>query len=218
LRQSINRSPADISNRSIRYLDCSLVDCWPPWHRLNDRFFFRFWPVEKKHVERINFILLDNLPQSKSVVFNSQPSFKKTLESYLTTSANGFKLVGVGEHGSRISRLDCLRKLSTILSKLGCENATFTFDSVGLHNKSFVQSVDKIWVDMMGILLESGDRSAFNLTSSDFWELYSLLGMVPNNDRCCIMLIVLKLQVEPSARSQRIWIKHGDSIRYTRWI
>ena len=134
----------------------------------------------------------------------------------MATSANGFKLVGVGEPGSRISRFDCLRKLCTILSKLGCKNATFTFDSVDLHNKSFVQSVDKIWVDMVGILLESGDRSAFNLTSSGFWEVYSLLGMVPDNDRCCIMLTASKLQVEPSARSQRICIKHGDSIRYTR--
>jgi hypothetical protein len=146
--------------------------------RLDDKFFFRFWPIGTKHVERINFIFLDNLPHSKSVVFNSQGSFRNTLEAYLTTSMNGFKSVGVGEHGSRTSRMDCLKKLSTILSKLGSGNVTLTFNSVDLSAEPYVQSLDETWLHMTRILLESENQFLSGLTSSGFWEVYNLLGTI----------------------------------------
>jgi hypothetical protein len=150
--------------------------------RLDDKFLFRFWPIETKHVERINFIFLDNLPHSESVVFNSQSSFKNTLEAYLTTPLNGFKSVGIGEYGSRTSRMDCLKKLSTILSKMGSGNVTLTFNSVGLGGKPCVQSLDETWLDMTRVLLGSEDQYLSGLTSGVFWEVYSLLGTILRHD------------------------------------
>lgn len=161
--------------------------------RLDDKFLFRFWPIETKHVERINFIFLDNLPHSKSVVFNSRSSFKNTLEAYLTTTLDGFKSVGVREHGSRTSRMDCLKKLSTILSKMGSGNVTFTFNSVDLSAKPCVQSLDENWLDMTRNLLGSEDQYLSGLKSSDFWKVYNLLGTMLQNDGCCLLLILSNL-------------------------
>jgi hypothetical protein len=84
-----------------------------------DNFCFRFWPISTKHVDTINSIFLDNLLRCRSVVFSSNASFKRTLESYMTSSAYGFKKVGVGEYRAQSSRLACLEKLSVVLKMLG---------------------------------------------------------------------------------------------------
>lgn len=48
--------------------------------RNNDKFSFRFWPIERRHVDIINSIFLDSILHCKSVVFHTVPSFTRTLE------------------------------------------------------------------------------------------------------------------------------------------
>lgn len=90
--------------------------------KLNDKFCFRFWPISTSHVDVINSVFFDNLLRCKNVVYNSKSSFKRTLETYMTSSTHGFKSIGVGEYGARASRLVCLEKLSTVLNTLGSKS------------------------------------------------------------------------------------------------
>ncbi|RSL73642.1 hypothetical protein CEP54_000077 [Fusarium duplospermum] len=50
----------------------------------DDRFCFRFFPIETVHVQKINGVLLDNCYMGSSIVFGSQEIFLKTLDWWLT--------------------------------------------------------------------------------------------------------------------------------------
>lgn len=152
------------------------------WTRLasTTNFRFAFCPSGPDTSNESTF--LDNFPHSKSVVFNTQSSFKDTLEAYLTTPLDGFKSVGIGEHGSPTSRMDCLKKLNAILSKINPGNVTLTFNPFDLSAKPCVQYLDENWLDMTRNLLGSEDQYLSGLKSSDLWKVYSLLGTMLQND------------------------------------
>jgi len=141
-----------------------------------DKFCFRFWPISTKHVDIINSIFLDNLLQCRSVVFGSTAPFKRTLEAYMSMPAHGFKLIGIGEHRSRVSRLACLKKLSTVLEMLG-SNAVPVWPTEGQEiREPFIQSFDDIWVEMMKKMLGSGDECFSESEMPPFWQAYDSLG------------------------------------------
>jgi len=144
--------------------------------RSNNKFCFRFWPISTKHVDTINSVFLDNLLRCKSVVFGSKPPFKRTLEAYMTTSAHGFKKVGIGEHGARVSRLACLEKLSAVLKMLGSESVPVWFDKDEEERELFVQSFDDVWLEMVKKLFEDGDESFSESETTPFWQAYYTLG------------------------------------------
>jgi hypothetical protein len=143
--------------------------------RSRDRFCFRFWPISTKHVDTINSVFLDNILQSKSIVFGSNLPFRRTLEAYMTTSAHGFKKVGVGEHGARRSRVACLEELSTVLKMLGSENVPLWFDKDGEGSQPFSKSLDDMWLEMIMKLFE-GDFKFSQPGATQFWQAYSVLG------------------------------------------
>jgi hypothetical protein len=124
--------------------------------RSSDNFRFLFWPIKRKHVDIINCILIDNVLHCQSIVFRSAPSFKRTLEAYMTTSSYGFKNVGVGESRARISRRACLEKLSAVLRSLGSDKSPVWHDDKGDAKSSYVRSLDDLWLDMMKKLLGRG--------------------------------------------------------------
>lgn len=156
--------------------------------RLNDRFCFRFWPIPTKHVDMINSIFLDNVFLCRSIVFGSNAPFKRTLETYMTTSTCGFKKVGVGERGGRISRVACLKMLSAVLRMLGSERVPFWFDRDEKESKPFVQSFDDVWLEMMKKLLGDGDMP-FSLSKyPTFWQAYYALGMKTTDNNLTLML------------------------------
>ncbi|KAG7404066.1 hypothetical protein Forpe1208_v015793 [Fusarium oxysporum f. sp. rapae] len=144
--------------------------------RHSDKFCFRFWPIKRKHVYIINSIFLDNVLHCKSIVFRSAPSFKRTLEAYMTTDLYGFKKVGVGERGARISRRMCLQKLSTVLKALGSDNAPIWHDDVEANQSSYLQSIDDSWLEIMKKFLKRSMDSASEFRESHFWGIYSTLG------------------------------------------
>jgi hypothetical protein len=142
-----------------------------------DKFCFRFWPIEKRHVGIINSIFLDNILHCKSIVFRSSPSFMRTLEGYMTSRSYGFKTVGVGEHRARISRRIGLEKLSIVLKALGSDKLPVWNDDQHARKSVCIRSVDDLWLDQTKKLLGNGSECALEPTASSFWETYRTLGM-----------------------------------------
>lgn len=155
----------------------------------SDKFCFRFWPIKRKHVDIINSIFLDNILHCKSIVFRSAPSFTRTLEAYITTDLYGFKKVGVGERGARISRRMCLEKLSTVLKALGSDNIPVWHDDEEAKQSSYLQSVDDVWLNMVKKLFGRGVGSASEFGASHFWETYSTLGTKSLDDATALRLL-----------------------------
>lgn len=146
--------------------------------RSDDRFCFRFWPISAQHVDTINSVFLDNLLQCKSVVYGSTPPFKRTLEAYMTTSAHGFKKVGIGEHGARISRRACLEKLSTVLRMLGSESVPVWSSKEAEQSKPYTQSFDDMWLETTKAFIDDdGDEFISTSETTSFWQAYHTLGM-----------------------------------------
>ncbi|KAK5046206.1 hypothetical protein LTR84_008663 [Exophiala bonariae] len=144
--------------------------------RSNDKFCFRFWPISTKHVDTINSVFLDNLLRSKSIVFGSTHPLKRTLESYMTTAADGFKTVGTGEHGARVGRLACIEKLSAVLKMLGSKTTAVWFDKDEERGEPFTQSFDDVWLSMMTKCFENSDKSISEPEKIPFWQAYYTLG------------------------------------------
>jgi hypothetical protein len=183
-----------------------------------DKFCFRFWPITTKHVNTINSIFLDNLLRCKSVVFCSSASFKRTLESYMTTSAHGFKKIGVGEHQAQVSRLACLKKLSVVLKMLGSESIPIWSEQDGTESKPFLQSFDDVWLEVVKELLHEGVESSLGSDTAPFWQAYCVLGAKPTNIDFRRILTTKLCQAGPGRRFPRTWTNHGDSTSSKRWF
>ncbi|KAL2670701.1 hypothetical protein Neosp_014500 [[Neocosmospora] mangrovei] len=68
-------------------------------HSKDDRFCFKFFPLQTVHVRKINGILLDNCYRCSGIVFGSQEAFLKTLDWWLTEPCiTGKVVVGEFEH------------------------------------------------------------------------------------------------------------------------
>ena len=143
--------------------------------RSSDKFLFRFWPIERRHVDVINSISLDNILHCKSVVFRTASSFTRTLEDYLTNTSYGFKIVGVGERGARISRLAGLEKLSAVLKAFGSNETPIWHDDKETREWSYTQLVDDVWLDIVKKIVGRG--MGFPFAESPFWQTYRTLGM-----------------------------------------
>jgi hypothetical protein len=98
------------------------------------------------------------------------------MEAYMTTSAYGFKTVGAGEHGGRVSRFACLEKLSAVLKMLGSKTVPVWFDKDEERREPFVQSFDDVWREVMKKILEDGDESFSESDMTPFWQVYYTLG------------------------------------------
>ena len=56
-------------------------------------FYFRFFPLETRHVQKINAILLEEAPGTIALVYKSPESLRRALEFYLADESKGFKQV-----------------------------------------------------------------------------------------------------------------------------
>lgn len=93
----------------------------------------------------------------------------------MTTPAHGFKTVGVGEHGAKVSRLACLEKLSAVLKMLG-SSIPVCFDKDGVERESYVQSFDDNWLEVMKKLFDGDDETLSEYKTTPFWQAYFILG------------------------------------------
>jgi hypothetical protein len=145
--------------------------------RNNDKFSFRFWPIERRHVDIINSIFLDDILNCRSIVFHAVPSFTRTLEEYMTTKFSGFKKVGLGERGARVSRQTSLEKLSVVLRALGSNKAPVWHDIGEAKEQFYLQSTDDTWLDMIKKFEERGVlRASLVRQTTPFWQTYRILG------------------------------------------
>ena len=56
-------------------------------------FYFRFFPLETRQVQKINAILLEEAPGTIALVYKSPESLRRALEFYLAYDSKGFKHV-----------------------------------------------------------------------------------------------------------------------------
>lgn len=94
----------------------------------------------------------------------------------MTTDSYGFKKVGVGERGARISRRMCLQRLSTVLKALGSDNAPIWHDEEEANHSSYLQSIDDSWLETIKKFFGRSMHSASEFRESHFWGIYSTLG------------------------------------------
>ncbi|OBT69547.1 hypothetical protein VE03_01179 [Pseudogymnoascus sp. 23342-1-I1] len=88
-------------------------------HRANHRFCFRFVPIIKDQVDKINGIMLEESYGISTIVFGSHTGARKIMESYLSIIPRGeygFKIVS-GKPDDR--RLVFLRKLEQVVQQMG---------------------------------------------------------------------------------------------------
>jgi hypothetical protein len=97
--------------------------------RKDHRFCFRFFPIRSQHVHIINGILLDNASSCTSVVFESQESFARTLEWYLTAPCTIGKNIIPGDSDGRAVTL---KKLEGVSRALGSDKETVWMDLEGI--------------------------------------------------------------------------------------
>jgi hypothetical protein len=97
--------------------------------RKDHRFCFRFFPIRSQHVHTINGILLDNASSCTSVVFESQESFARTLEWYLTAPCTIGKNIIPGDSDGRAVTL---KKLEGVSRALGSDKETVWMDLEGI--------------------------------------------------------------------------------------
>ncbi|KAI1394499.1 hypothetical protein F4819DRAFT_507580 [Hypoxylon fuscum] len=83
---------------------------------LDDKFCFRFFPIETEHVNKIITILLDNAHACSNIVFGTKEAFKKTLERYMATPCTYGKRV-TGDAPEQRRKL--LENLATVMKALG---------------------------------------------------------------------------------------------------
>jgi len=81
-----------------------------------DRFYFDFFPINRRHVNTINSVFLGNLGPSTSVIFETTATFGRTLDWFLTSPCCFGKIIS-GMEGD--SHKESLRKLEVISHSLG---------------------------------------------------------------------------------------------------
>ena len=90
-------------------------------HRAVDKFCFRFFPISTEHMDRINFILLENADHVSTIVYQSQQSVSRTLKKYLTAPCelNTSACFKVITDSTDDQRLAFLKKLEKVVRHLG---------------------------------------------------------------------------------------------------
>ncbi|KAL9100392.1 MAG: hypothetical protein Q9163_004235 [Psora crenata] len=130
-------------------------------YRLYHKFCFRFFPISTEHVNKINFIMLEEAYKSSTIAFNSQLAARKTLEHYLSMpidhkNPHAFKVVGERPDDQRLAYL---KKLEHVLRELGSDTAA-------------VYHVQKSMFGILGAMLQRSLPSE----QSETMRLYTKLG------------------------------------------
>lgn len=144
--------------------------------KARDKFSFKFWKVSTRHVDLINSVFLDNIDDCQSVVFDSKKSFRRSLESYLTSTGEGLNNMERRDRSTSASRQRCLEKLATVLKSLGSDVCPAQAGQFAEEPAVVVQSPDEIWLKMMFKLFEADADSSLVSRNPTFWKAYCTLG------------------------------------------
>lgn len=86
--------------------------------RASDKFYFRFFRISTKHVNRINSVFLQESYQLSTIIFKSHPAARKALEYYLKKNFFWLMETSMPDDEPRFERL---RKLEQAAQLLGSE-------------------------------------------------------------------------------------------------
>ena len=138
-------------------------------HRADDKFCFRYFPISTEHMDRINFIMLENAQNISTIVFKSQPATSRTLKEYLLTPCElnkypCFKIVGDSPDDPR---LKLLRKLEKVVNDMGY-SALATYQTI---NGKFYDPHAIAGQMLRNSFPSQGEKP------TDFMQLYAKLGL-----------------------------------------
>ncbi|KFY53148.1 hypothetical protein V496_07858 [Pseudogymnoascus sp. VKM F-4515 (FW-2607)] len=136
-------------------------------HRANHRFCFRFFPIAKDHVDKINGIMLEESYVISTIVFGSRAGARKIIESYLSAPVrgeSGFKIVSSRPDDRR---LIFLRKLEHVVHQMG-SNVVAVYHTRNI-TPTKQEEVDELIARMMELNPPPGEKS-------EHMQLYMRLG------------------------------------------
>jgi hypothetical protein len=194
--------------------------------RRDHKFCFTFFPINPTQVHTINAILLDNVATCTSVVFESQESFARTLEWYLTAPCTIGKILTDTNINVNV-RAAVLKKLERVSRDLGSQRETVFVkmpDLPILDYEAFRRD-HLAWRRKTGRILdgESDETPEFWLPhiggatnqppgcDSDFWHIYTLLSKhTPSSyptmlDLTCLADGSMETFIKDGEQAQRMW-------------
>ncbi|EEU42072.1 uncharacterized protein NECHADRAFT_50617 [Fusarium vanettenii 77-13-4] len=114
--QDLPVTKARNSNIDVINGECVPKPGWSGQYCKDDRFFFKFFPLETRHVQMINGVLLDNCYSCSRIAFGSQDAFLKTLGWWLADDCTAGKIFQ-GEIDQ--DRLKYLSNLEAFMKTMG---------------------------------------------------------------------------------------------------
>lgn len=160
----------------------------------DDKFAFKFFPLEAMHVNKINSFLLEHA--TSSIVFASRRAFTRTLEWYMTDRSKVWKSI-VGTVNDKRLKVAKLEKLAALLKSLGSGSSPFWEDPFGPLTESSQGIVLTGLGPNMSLLSEffkimdttvaemdkacAGEQEPSAAPPTPFLELYTLLGNPQNS-------------------------------------
>ena len=99
----------------------TVIPGWNGKKKKEDRFYFDFFPIDRRYVNTINSVFLGNLGPSTSVIFETTATFARTLDWFLTSPSSFGKIMS-GMEGDGYE--ESLRKLEVISRSLGSTGET----------------------------------------------------------------------------------------------
>ena len=144
-------------------------------HKSSHKFCFRLFPISTSHVNRINFVMLEQCHSISTVVFKTEANLSRVLEAYLTTAIASNDLMFSKETvGSPLNepRKACLIKLEQVATELGVNDTAKC--AVGHDSKPLSEgkSVDRMNMEE----LESAMKEALPKVPTDTMVRYNKLG------------------------------------------
>lgn len=157
-------------NSYTRIIDGRLVllDGEDGLRRASDKFIFQFFPISTEHMNKINFVMLENAHTISTIVFKTQPAMCRTLSEYLTTPCeiDGVPSLKQIEGTQNDQRLNFLRKLEKVLSDMGSK-------ATAIYGTAKGQTTDPHVI--LGQMLKKKHINESN-EPSEFMQLYGILG------------------------------------------
>ena len=141
-------------------------------HTPRDRFCFRFFPIAREYIYKINGIFIDNATTCTNAVFASRENFLRSLEWYMTANPDTIgKHVGVTDGRQR---LQLLKKIDTLMKAMGSDRTSVWDESPVefLYHRDF----DRSWyTHLIRELHRFEDDPSQPL--NPFMAAYTILGM-----------------------------------------
>ena len=164
----------------------TVIPGWDGKKKKEDRFYFDFFPIDRRHVNTINSVFLGNLGPSTSVIFETTATFARTLDWFLTSPSSFGKIMS-GMEGD--GHEESLRKLEVISRSLGSTGETVSTmldiqeKSHAIHETFLEKYKAKRWM-LKKLVIEEDEKikgffDQMDKPDNKFMRSYLVLGSLP---------------------------------------